>query len=160
MRPTGYWLLLLLVLACLNHAEARATAQNAAVAITLGNQTFLLEVAADPATRYRGLSDRAQLAAGQGMLFVYPKSVSTAFVMRRCLIPIDVVIIDRNGVILMMHEMQVEPYDTPELELKRYPSGPGMRYAIELAGGEAASVGLSVGDRIELTDQIRRINAR
>ncbi len=130
------------------------------VSFSIAGSEFELEVAATPASRFQGLSDRDHLDEHKGMLFVFPRSVNTAFVMRRCLIPIDVIFMDETGQILALHAMEVEPPGTPEYRLKRYPSGPGMRYAIELAGGSAAQLGLNAGDELQLTDRLRGISAR
>lgn len=118
--------------------------------VTLAGERFTLELALTDEQRYRGLSDRDRIAPDGGMLFVFPDSARRTFVMRRCLVPIDIAYVAHNGVIVSMHEMTVEPYDTPEHKLRRYDSGWPARYAIELAGGTMRRLGLRVGQQVEL----------
>jgi len=125
--------------------------------VTLGGETFTLEVAADPDTRFRGLSGRAQVGRNAGMLFVYPDLAPRGMVMRDCGVPIDVAFLDDTGRVVVVHEMPVEPPRRPgeghrdyERRLPVYPSSLPVRLAIEVAGGRLAQLGLGVGDRVAL----------
>lgn len=120
------------------------------LAVTLGSRTFELELALTPEQRYQGLSDRPSIAADGGMLFVFPDARELAFVMRRCQAPIDIIFIGPGGHVVAMHEMQVEPADTPEEKLRRYGSGWPAQFAIELAGGTLRQLSLTVGEHIPL----------
>ncbi|HSK35527.1 MAG TPA: DUF192 domain-containing protein, partial [Actinomycetota bacterium] len=51
--------------------------------------TVRLEVAADPATRARGLMAREQVPEGTGMVFLYPADVAEAFWMKNTLVPLS-----------------------------------------------------------------------
>src|SRR5690606_24546556 len=76
--------------------------------VTIKNETFTLELALDEASRFQGLSDRAEIADDGGMLFVFPKEAIREFVMRRCLVPIDIAFLNAEGEVVWMHAMQVE----------------------------------------------------
>ena len=84
------------------------------------------------------------------MLFVFPYEDEREFVMRRCLVPIDILFLDPRGTVLNTHAMLVEPADTPERELKRYASEGKSALVIELAGGTVERLGVQAGDTIEL----------
>ncbi|MFP3422318.1 DUF192 domain-containing protein, partial [Bacillus sp. SIMBA_161] len=84
------------------------------------------------------------------MLFVFPDARVRRFVMRKCLVPIDIVFLDAAGRIVAMHEMAVEPYDTPESELKRYSSRYPAQFAIELRGGWLERLELETGEKVAL----------
>ena len=85
--------------------------------------------------RMRGLLGRKQLPAGEGMLLRPCPSVQTLF-MR---FPIDVVFLDRDGVVLKVVE-NLRPWRS---------AGARRAHAtLELAEGEAARVGISVGDKL------------
>ncbi|WP_428390159.1 DUF192 domain-containing protein [Mucisphaera sp.] len=129
-------------------AEAIATAEIQAVEID--GRVFRLEIAADPDTRFQGLSDRAEIAPDGGMLFVFPSEARREFVMRRCLVPIDIIFLDGRGTVVQTHQMQVEPYDRNELALKRYGSRWPAQFAIEIAGGLLDELEVADGDVIEL----------
>lgn len=118
--------------------------------VTLAGRTFHLEVAADDDARYQGLSDRPSIPEDGGMLFVFPDAAVRTFVMRRCLVPIDIAFLGPRGRIVAMHAMQVEPYDTPESRLTRYSSHWPAQFAIELRGGTLAELGVELGQAVEL----------
>lgn len=121
-----------------------------AVDVMIGAERFTLELALTAAQQVQGLSDRDHIAPDGGMLFVFDEARVRHFVMRRCLVPIDIIFLDPNGRIVAMHAMAVEPYDTAEEDLKRYSSGWPAQYAIELAGGWLDRLNLAPGQRIEL----------
>ena len=146
--------LLPLVSGC-SESEPQATDPQAAdgshLAVTLKGEMFKLELALDDETRVQGLSDRAEIAADGGMLFVFPDEKHRAFVMRRCLVPIDIAFLDARGEVLWMHAMQVEPDpDAPDNRLKPYISHYPAQFAIEVRDGTLRRLGLRQGDRIDL----------
>ena len=59
--------------------------------IQIGGQTFVVEVAASPSERERGLSGRALLKPGTGLWFVFPAPDRYGFWMRDMLFPIDLI---------------------------------------------------------------------
>jgi uncharacterized membrane protein (UPF0127 family) len=72
-------------------AFLQPASQEALQTITVGGQMFKVEVAATAAARERGLSGRASLPPGQGMLFVFPSDVKPAFWMKEMNFPLDIV---------------------------------------------------------------------
>ncbi len=125
--------------------------------VELGGRVFHLELALDPQARFRGLSDRAELAEDGGMLFVFPQTQVQHFVMRRCLVPIDLIFLDPGGRVVATHAMQVEPYDTPEDRLHRYSSVWPAQFAIELKGGTLSQLQLQPGTKVPLPlDALKR----
>jgi len=126
--------------------------------VRLGGQRFELEIAASPAARYQGLSDRTQIASDGGMLFVFPDVRPRSFVMRRCLAPIDLIYLSPTGRIVSMHRMQVEPAGTPEQHLTAYPSGWPAQFAVEVRGGSIDQLSLEVGEKVDLPlDQLKAL---
>lgn len=108
------------------------------VALRLENGRTVCErcVLADTAlARMKGLLGRTALPSGEGILLRPASSVHTAF-MR---FPIDVVFLDRDGVVLKVVE-----------NLKPWRSAGARRAhaALELAAGEAARVAIAAGDRL------------
>ncbi len=81
-------LLLLLNTAVL--AQAPCPAERAA-SVRVGGQSFMVEVAATPEARARGLSDRPRLGPNAGMWFVPPDIGRHGFWMRDMLFPIDLI---------------------------------------------------------------------
>lgn len=128
--------------------------------VSIGGRSFDLELAMSDATRVKGLSDRESIPTDGGMLFVFPQARPLSFVMRRCLVPIDIIYLDPAGRIVRTYAMQVEPYDTPESRLRRYDSGNTAQFAIELAGGTLDSLNLSLGQKIDLPVESLKQRAR
>lgn len=135
--------------------------------VKIGGAYFHLEIASDDATRYRGLGGREYIAPDGGMLFVFPRTLALAFVMRDCPVEIDVAYLDAAGAVVAMYTMAAEAprgENEPEFEyearLKRYPSRFGAMYAIETAGGRLSAVGLKVGDRVKLDGERLKASLR
>ncbi len=121
------------------------------LAVTIKGETFNLELALDDPTRIQGLSDRAEIAEDGGMLFVFPDAKRRAFVMRRCLVPIDIAFLNTEGEVIWMHAMQIEPDpNAPDNRLKPYDSHYPTQFAIEFRDGTIRRLGLRQGDRIDL----------
>jgi uncharacterized membrane protein (UPF0127 family) len=171
LNITGLVACLLLTAGCPN--EKQATQQGAQTvpvaqaeesslqAVTIKSETFTLELALDDASRLQGLSDRAEIADDGGMLFVFPKEAVREFVMRRCLVPIDIAFLNAQGEVVWMHAMQVESEpNTPEYRLKRYSSHYPAQFAIELKEGTIRRLGLAQGDRIDLPLEVLKGRVR
>ncbi len=142
----GGWLCVLAAAGCSQTTAPGAMTQR----VQIQGRTFHLELALDADARYQGLSDRASIAEDGGMLFVFPDSKFREFVMRRCLVPIDIIFLGANGRVVAMHAMQVEPPGTSEDELKEYFSEYPAQFAIELRGGTLPGLGLKKGQKIDL----------
>ncbi|WP_432799979.1 DUF192 domain-containing protein [Poriferisphaera sp. WC338] len=144
-----YVLLTFLLLGLMGCSASQVSSSNS-VDITLRGRQFQLELALTQAARFKGLSDRASIPENTGMLFVFPQADYRGFVMRRCLVPIDLIYLDPNGRIIGMYAMTVEPAGTPEAKLKVYASRYPAQFAIELAGGEIKKLGLEEGEKVDL----------
>lgn len=118
--------------------------------VTLAGEQFTLQLAMDDDARFKGLSDVAEIPNDGGMMFVFPRSRELTFVMRKCLVPIDVIFFGPGGRIVAMHQMKMVPYDTPESKLVHYSSGWPAQIAIELRQGSIERLGLKIGQKIEL----------
>ncbi|XAM00336.1 DUF192 domain-containing protein [Phycisphaeraceae bacterium D3-23] len=122
-------------------------------AVEINGKTFELELALTNSTRFQGLSDRRSIDADGGMLFVYPSERSLGFVMRRCHVPIDIVLLDADGRVVAMHAMPViEPIGGEEwfYPTETYSSDDPAQMAMEFKGGTLGSLDLEVGDVIDL----------
>ncbi|MEM1165297.1 MAG: DUF192 domain-containing protein [Planctomycetota bacterium] len=135
------------------------------VSVTIANERFFLEPAIDLPTRVQGLSGRAEIARDGGMIFVFPRASRQGFVMRDCLVPIDILFVADNGVIDSMHAMQIDPRQEGESagdyehRLRRYMSDGRVRIAIELAGGTIDRLNLKPSDRVSI-DGLDDLKAR
>jgi uncharacterized protein len=110
--------------------------------------TVRLEVAADPATRARGLMEREEVPPGTGMVFLYPEDVAEAFWMKNTLVPLSIAFVAADGRVVSVHEMTPCKADPcPSYA----PAGP-YRYAVELAAGSFPGAGVGPGSRVVPVD--------
>lgn len=143
--------------------------------VTIGGKTFNLELALDNAARFRGLSERTDIPADAGMLFVFPDAGVRVqeFVMRDCPNPIDIIYLDRGARVTAMYTMQPEPprseaekvkgspaNDAYENRLKRYSSRYPAQFVIELRGGTIAGLSIKPGDKVNLDAAALKKRAR
>ena len=132
--------------------------------VRINGEVFFLELAADNARRLRGLGGRELIEEDGGMLFVFPRPRVLGFVMRDCLVPIDIAFLDQFGTVVATHEMPVEPREPGESDqeyenrLTRYSSNAAAQFAIELRAGKLRELGIERGDTIDLeTTRLQRI---
>lgn len=145
--------------------------------VVIKGKTFNLEIAADPSTRMKGLGLRTSIAEDGGMVFTFPRSQwgEMGFVMRDCLVDIDILYLDGAGRVLTMYTMAKEAprgegegvagdYDLSlvvneerlkgdkkyEDRLKRYPSRYRTTFVIELQAGMNAKLGVKEGDLVQM----------
>lgn len=124
--------------------------------VVMGGKTFWLEPALDNETRLRGLAGREEIPEDGGMLFVFPREGVLEFVMRDCLVDIDIAFLDNSGRVTATHTMEVEPRKEGEsdreyeMRLKRYSSRYAARFAVEVRAGTLEELGVEPGDRVEL----------
>ncbi|QUJ77828.1 DUF192 domain-containing protein [Sulfitobacter albidus] len=109
-----------------------------------GAAVFTVDVVADPASRAQGLMHVEQMSLSRGMLFIYERPERLSFWMRNTLIPLDMLFLDSDGVIRHIHENAIPLDETP------ISGGPDpLLGVLEINGGLAARLGISVGDRLE-----------
>ncbi len=116
----------------------------------MGDLEFLVELAADPEKRVKGLSGLPFLEAGTGMLFVFEDPERLRFWMRGMEISLDIVWISSDcRVVDVSEDVPFPDPDTPLDELPRYSPESPAQYVLEINGGEAAELGLGIGDTVE-----------
>jgi len=99
------------------------------------------ELAVNPAQRAQGLMFRAQLPAGQGMLFVFPEDTTAAFWMKNTQVPLSIAFIAADGGIVGTDDMA-------PLDETLHNSPRAYRYALEVSQGFFAQQGVKPGDRV------------
>jgi len=122
-----------------------------AATVTIRGQSWQVELATTADQRYQGLSDRKDLAAGRGMLFIYPQPQVLGFCMRQCLIPLDIAFVGPDMRVVKICTMEVEPYG---FDTKLYNSEVPAQYALEVPKGALAAAGVQVGDKVEFSSNM------
>ena len=106
----------------------------------------LLEVASTPDERRRGLMGRESLPSVCGMLFE-GLSGGGYFWMKDCLIPLDVVFLNKSGAITRIYTMPVDKAGT-----KHYDYDENDASAIELQEGFCKKHGIVKGLKVDISD--------
>src|SRR5690606_38973881 len=106
--------------------------------------TLALEVAADPVSRTRGLGGRDGLAAGTVMALAFPQPVTVAIWMKDMRFDLDVVWVRGDRVVDLYEEMPAPEPGTPDNELPVYVGQAPADVVLELAGGTARALRLTV----------------
>lgn len=127
------------------------------IMVPVGGERFVMEIAAEPVSRARGLAGRETIPRNEGMLFAYPRKDVLGFWMKGCLTAIDIAYVSSDGRILKMYRMKKPPARLPderiatyEARLLRYPSRHLVQFALEFAPGTIDRLGLKVGDQLPL----------
>jgi uncharacterized membrane protein (UPF0127 family) len=111
--------------------------------VTLGNTAINVEVVDTDASRERGLSGHAQLAEGEGMLFVFETDDQWGIWMKDMKFPIDIVWAAADGTIVTILR-NVAPETYPMVFTPASPA----RYVLELPAGYVDAHQVAEGTKI------------
>lgn len=101
-----------------------------------------VEIADTPARQAVGLMYRTELPQGRGMLFLHDAPREVTMWMRNTYIPLDMVFIRADGTVHRIAAM-TEPHSEEIIASKGRVTA-----VLEIAGGEAARLGLKPGDKV------------
>lgn len=120
--------------------------------VTIGDASFLVEVADTPASQQQGLSGRESLAEGTGMLFVFDKERPLTFWMKEMNFPLDMVWIDASCTVVdISRDVPIPEPGQTLADLPTYgPETPAM-YVLEINAGASADAGFGPGDSAAFT---------
>jgi uncharacterized membrane protein (UPF0127 family) len=122
----------------------------AKVTLHIGKASLTTEIAATPAQQERGLMWVTKLSDNNGMIFLLPKVTIAEFWMKNTLIPLSVAFIDKNGVILEIHDMKPADPTVPDSDLPLTRSDSDqVAYALETNLHWFALNGIKPGDKIQ-----------
>lgn len=138
-----YYRVVALVMLMFWGAVSSVAAACQADVVTLKNDQieiqFSVELAQTPEERSRGLMFRDSLPARAGMLFVFDPPRRVAFWMKNTLIPLDMIFVDRTGVVSRVHHGAIPGDETP------IPGGDQVFSVLEINAGLAKRYGISKG---------------
>jgi len=104
---------------------------------------FTVEIADNDERRTLGLMHRRQMAADAGMLFDFKRDGQVSMWMRNTVLPLDMLFVDRDGIVRKVHERAV-PFSETVIS-----SDVPVRAVLELNGGTASRLGLRPGDKLD-----------
>jgi hypothetical protein len=139
-------LLLAALPACRRAAETGDPGAPRAV-VTIRGERVEVEVADTRERQRRGLSGRAALAEGEGMLFPYERPDRYAFWMPEMHFDIDIVWIREGAIVDVTHRARHDPPPgPPPLYRPRVPAD----LVLEVPAGTAARLGWAAGDAVRV----------
>lgn len=114
-----------------------------------GVHPLVVEIAATPERRARGLMGRETLAPGTGMLFLYdqPQPGNAGFWMYNTRIPLDIAFLDADGRIRALRTMEPCP-ETVKMRCPSYFPHVSYTAALEVNGGYFAAHEVYPGDHV------------
>lgn len=113
--------------------------------LEIENTKVKVEVVSDPAEQAEGLSNRENLANGNGMLFVYEEPSSPGIWMKEMRFNIDIVWIDKNSMVVGT-ESDVSPDTYPQIY---YPPKP-VQFVLEVPAGFVYENNIEPGMKVQL----------
>ncbi len=145
-RAAGFVAALAVALMVLLAPAAGRAASHATSELTVvgagGSHRFRVELVDDDRSRARGLMFRRSLPADGGMLFDFGRDQPISMWMKNTLIPLDMLFIDRHGVIVNLHQRAV-PHSLAAIS-----SVGRVRAVLELNGGTVSRLKIQPGDRV------------
>ena len=142
MRRLALAAVVAVALAASARAQEAGPSEGFVVLTAKGPVELSLEIADDSAERARGLMFRKSLPPRGGMLFDFGGEQPVAMWMRNTYVPLDMLFVDPAGRIV-----HIARETTPHSEAT-ITAGQPVRGVVEIAGGQAAALGLAEGDLI------------
>lgn len=142
-RVLRFWIFLLFGFSGTGAALAECRSDQVVLRGDWGQVSFSVEIAETDETRAQGLMFRESMVRGAGMLFVYDRPQHAYFWMKNTLIPLDMIFVNRDGLVTRVHSDAV-PGDLTAID-----GGPGVYAVLEINGGLAADYGIDAGSQMQ-----------
>jgi hypothetical protein len=139
-------------------AATNSFQDGATLPLVIHGVTVDVQLQLTASSRHRGMGGRRSVPPNTGMLFAFPEASPLSFVMRDCLVPLDIAFLDGSGMVIRTATMPVEPAGTPEWQLRAGNSTWPAQFVLEMGAGEMARLGLREGDQL-LADWTALANA-
>jgi hypothetical protein len=147
MRQCALFVLVLLA-GCGAEPESAPVVDNSVAVALPGGVKLRAELKTDPADMARGMMFRDQLPADRGMLFVHPAPGRYPYWMHNVRVPLDIIWLDSAKRIVEISP-DTPPCLKPASDCPNYGGQSDAQYVLELAGGQAAKLGLAAGQQLQ-----------
>jgi uncharacterized membrane protein (UPF0127 family) len=107
----------------------RAQPKLPTIKLWVGAEELVTELALTGVQQMTGMMWRTNLAEYEAMLFVHPEPRQAGYWMKNCFVPLSIAYLDREGVILEIHDMH--PHDTNSV----VSTATNVRFALETTQG-------------------------
>jgi uncharacterized protein len=135
---------------CLGISLGACAARASGPSVELKGQHFQIEIAADDASRERGLMFRDSMPTDHGMLFLFERPAVQTFWMKNTHIPLDILYFDQNYKLVSV-SARTPPCHSMGNDCPVYSSSGPAQYVLELNAGVADKLGVKQGDELKVT---------
>ncbi|WP_157266730.1 DUF192 domain-containing protein [Azohydromonas aeria] len=111
------------------------------ITLHAGMHNIRAEVALTPEQRATGLMHRREMAAHEGMLFVFEQPAQQCFWMKNTLLPLSIAFLADDGTVVNIADMKPKALDS-------HCSAKPVRYALEMNQGWFAKRGIQAGAKL------------
>ena len=111
------------------------------ITLNAGMHNIRAEVARTPEQRATGLMYRREMAAHEGMLFVFEQAAPQCFWMKNTLLPLSIAFLADDGTVVNIADMKPQALDS-------HCSAKPVRYALEMNQGWFAKRGIQAGAKL------------
>ena len=111
------------------------------ITLNAGMHNIRAEVALTPEQRATGLMYRREMAAHEGMLFVFEQPAPQCFWMKNTLLPLSIAFLADDGTVVNIADMKPQTLDS-------HCSAKPVRYALEMNQGWFAKRGIQAGAKL------------
>lgn len=111
------------------------------ITLNAGMHNIRAEVALTPEQRATGLMNRREMAAHEGMLFVFEQAAPQCFWMKNTLLPLSIAFLADDGTVVNIADMKPQTLDS-------HCSAKPVRYALEMNQGWFAKRGIQTGAKL------------
>ena len=122
--------------------------------IRVGDKPVRVQIAVREEEMQRGLMDRRDLGANEGMLFVYDRPQSMSFWMRNTPTPLDIGFFDRSGKLIEIYPLH--PFDETGVQSR----SDELLIALETNQGWFRENGIKPGQQLDLKAVAAALEAR
>lgn len=144
MRPLVAVLFAFVLLGACSQGQSSSALPTAKIVIDTKNgpTAFQVEIAADDASRRKGLMFRTELAPDAGMLFDFQQAKYVGFWMKDTPLSLDMLFIRADGTVSTIASDTI-PYSEDVV-----PSSEPVQAVLEIRGGRAGALGIKPGDKV------------
>lgn len=108
--------------------------------------TIKIEIAATPAGRAKGYSNRPQISYSEGMLFVFPIAVNYPFWMKDMLFDLDFIFIKNNSIVYLIKKVPSPKNNKGKIAIVNSPKK--FDKVLEVKSGFVDKYKIKIGDKV------------
>lgn len=118
--------------------------------INIKENIYTLIVSRTDEDKARGLMNVSYMKSNEGMIFIYENEVKYGFWMKNCLIPLDMIFINKDGKVVDINKNALPCKEN--IVCPTYYPDFNYKYVIELNSGQIDEIDLKIGDIVKIDE--------